>query len=172
VARRRRRVKRRSSAKKTWRFIQKQRRRRAKMHPTRRKQENLALIGGLSSIVLLVLLGPAWFAFSITAAGGNLLASKATPPKTTHRPRRVKDTGKDDEKYSGWFTHKQAQALIKKKPCDKTCKNSTHPPETCDCSCRGKNHGILAGLNRDSTTPNKRRPATRRPARRRVRSRR
>lgn len=154
-----------SSAKKTWRFIQKQRRRRKRLHPTRRKQENLALLSGAAALPLLIFIGIPAAVFAGVGAIFAGVASKGSPPPTTkkYKPRNTKP--KDDEKFSGYFTGKQAVALKKGHPCNDTCKYSTHDKSTCVCSCGTKNHGIWAWGPSGTTTPNKvrkRRTTTRR----------
>jgi hypothetical protein len=169
MTRRRRRRKRRSRAVKTWRFIMKHRRRRKRLHPTRRKQETTALLGGLALLPLLLFIGIPAAVFVGVASAGVGVASKGSPPRgsVTHKARRIQDL----PKMSG----KDAIKLTKGHPCDKTCKYSTHDVSTCVCSCGGKQHGIWALGGANTTMPQKRKPrrrsTTRRPARRRVRSR-
>lgn len=153
-----------SSARKAWRFIKKHRRRRARLHPTRRRQENLAILGGVASVILIIFIGPWAAALTGTASVMAGVASQASAPKNTQRRgRKPKNLVEGGGQFFGRFTHKQAIKLKQKsQTCSDACKYSTHPSNTCDCICNGAQHGIWAwGPAKGKTTPNTPRPRKR-----------
>lgn len=153
MATKKRKRKKRSSAVKTYRYIQKQRRRRSRLHPTRRKQENFAILGAVASLPLLFFIGIPAAVFAGVASGGLALASKGTPPPPQGSKKRKNVSRKKAvPKMSG------ADAIRLKKrmmACSKACKMSTHPKNTCDCICGGVTHGSECTGVPGSTTPNK-----------------
>lgn len=156
MATKKRKRKKSQSAKKTWRFIQKQRRRRKRLHPTRRKQENLAILSGVAALPLLVFIGiPAAVFAGVGAVFAGVASKGSPPPKTkTYKPASTKHKG--DEKFSGVFSGRQALKLKQKATsCSDPCKYSTHDKSTCDCACGGNQHGIWAWGPSGTTTPNK-----------------
>ena len=146
-----------NSAVKIYRFVKKQRRRRAHLHPTRRRQETLALTGAVASVPLLVFIGIPAAVFVGVASAFIGFASKASPPPSRGSSRRKpKNLVTGGEEFSGIFTKKEAIRLVKKRStCSDACKYSTHEKSTCDCVCRGASHGIWAWGPAKTTTPNK-----------------